>query len=395
MEKNLIGDEGGDMVYADVEYDVLSLFTPESNSSRAHGIGKHFLPLNAPERALLAFEKAIWFDKSNISARLDYSQLLANFGEINAALQQIHEVIQLAPTVETCVEVTRTVLGWAPNIFAASRGINTPPEERAHDVSVPVVSMSLLGNNGRFGNQLYQYAFLRIYAEYHGFNYEVPPWIGQVLFGLDDPPLTTVLPLRMCTEGGLVPIQKATGWNCAEPPRNVDLQGYFQYHSALYRPFKYKWHEFFSPISVIANPLLDWVRECRNGCSTLVVAHIRMGDQMGTLHQGNPELCSRWIRDKWSTWIDPRVIVLSDSYELVAEYFRDVPVFIPPHFAMPFPEADFYSDYFLLTQADVLVASRSSFSRTATMLNKIGHSFFRFSDEQDEIIPFDPWNSPW
>ena len=43
--------------------------------------------------------------------------------------------------------------------------------------------MSTIGNNGRFANQLFQYAFLRIYAENHNLRIATSPWIGQTIFG--------------------------------------------------------------------------------------------------------------------------------------------------------------------------------------------------------------------
>lgn len=43
---------------------------------------------------------------------------------------------------------------------------------------------------GRFGNQLFMYAFARAYAERHGAEFQVDPWIGSRIFELDDPPIT-------------------------------------------------------------------------------------------------------------------------------------------------------------------------------------------------------------
>ena len=46
-----------------------------------------------------------------------------------------------------------------------------------------VVRMSTLGYNGRFANQIFQYAYLKRYANQHGLRAECPPWIGNSLFG--------------------------------------------------------------------------------------------------------------------------------------------------------------------------------------------------------------------
>ncbi len=58
----------------------------------------------------------------------------------------------------------------------------------------PVLTMSCLGQLGRFGNQLFQYAFLRICAEKSGSRVECPYWIGQTLFGHKDTPISQQLP---------------------------------------------------------------------------------------------------------------------------------------------------------------------------------------------------------
>ncbi|MEQ1830586.1 MAG: FkbM family methyltransferase, partial [Pirellula sp.] len=46
-----------------------------------------------------------------------------------------------------------------------------------------VLTARTLGRNGRFANQLFQYAFLRILARHHGLRVETSKWVGQLLFG--------------------------------------------------------------------------------------------------------------------------------------------------------------------------------------------------------------------
>ena len=77
--------------------------------------------------------------------------------------------------------------------------------ERINNLSVddaiisnePVISMSSLGDLGRFGNQLFQYAFLKICAKKSNARMECSPWIGQTLFGLEDAPISKRLPLAV------------------------------------------------------------------------------------------------------------------------------------------------------------------------------------------------------
>ncbi|MEM1168897.1 MAG: hypothetical protein AAGJ08_07420 [Cyanobacteria bacterium P01_H01_bin.35] len=67
---------------------------------------------------------------------------------------------------------------------------SSSPEDRS------VLTMSYLGKLGRFGNQFFEYAFLKICAEKSGAQVETPPWIGQKLFGHNDAPISKQLPYR-------------------------------------------------------------------------------------------------------------------------------------------------------------------------------------------------------
>jgi len=56
-----------------------------------------------------------------------------------------------------------------------------------------LITMSKFGRFGRFGNQIFEYMFLKTYAKKHGLEVQIPPWVGNYLFGTDDPPTTLVL----------------------------------------------------------------------------------------------------------------------------------------------------------------------------------------------------------
>lgn len=56
------------------------------------------------------------------------------------------------------------------------------------------ISASTLRKRGRFGNQVFQYAFLKIYSQRHQLRLETPDWIGKFLFGCNDPSLSCQFP---------------------------------------------------------------------------------------------------------------------------------------------------------------------------------------------------------
>lgn len=85
-----------------------------------------------------------------------------------------------------------------------------------------IIQFTQLGKFGRFGNQLFQYAFAKAYALSVGATLQTPPWIGQVLFeGINDPPCSANLPTL-----GL-----------DQMPRNdrtdINLFGYYQFAEAF------------------------------------------------------------------------------------------------------------------------------------------------------------------
>jgi hypothetical protein len=57
------------------------------------------------------------------------------------------------------------------------------------------------------------------------------------------------------------------------------------------------------------------------------------------------------------------------------------------------PKANYYPDFYILTQLDVVAISNSSFSFVASMLNERAKFFCRPSLLSNKIIPFDPWDS--
>lgn len=76
-----------------------------------------------------------------------------------------------------------------------------------------MITVSCLGNNGRFGNQLFQYAYARAYADKIGAELQTPDWIGRHLFkGINETIMT-----------------HNAGASTEHPAGdNVDLFGYFQ-----------------------------------------------------------------------------------------------------------------------------------------------------------------------
>lgn len=91
------------------------------------------------------------------------------------------------------------------------------------ETSTPrVIQFSTLGKNGRFGNQMYQYAFVRKYAELTKSNLETPKWIGESIFkNVPSNPIKTKGLKKVHTK-------KTYPSECCDLNTNLDFSGQYQ-----------------------------------------------------------------------------------------------------------------------------------------------------------------------
>lgn len=197
-----------------------------------------------------------------------------------------------------------------------------------------IVQVSSLGKNGRFGNQLFQYCFARTYAERVHARLETPPWVGQRLFGLSDPPISCVLPqLR----------ESAISGSPADWVPNVDLEGYFQLRRLMmcgsHREAR-KWLTF----------KREWLARFPKVHPEYAACHLRQGD------------FSTSFRDQYC-------LINEASYKRAVEKFvpSNCPVIVieenapKPRNGLP-EDLQFLPDFLTLMQADILFRANSTFS---------------------------------
>lgn len=289
----------------------------------------------------------------------------------------------------------------------------------------PVISMSSLGDLGRFGNQLLQYAFLKICAKKSNARMECSPWIGQTLFGLEDAPISRRLPLAVEKSyygpnlfdyiPEFIPyLEKLShqnsfriaGEEIIESAKvNVDLWGYFQVHTQYLQPYKQEIRSWFQPVSDLKSALSDGLEVLRSKGKTIVGIHIRRGDFFSvpmagfTLVVPSKWWCE-WLESIWDKLENPVLFLCSDDLDNVIDDFKkfspitykDLDIELPER--MKDLDIGFYTDFFLLSNCDIVGISNSIFSFTACMLNERGTMFVRptwnFSTKFEQ---FDPWNS--
>lgn len=261
------------------------------------------------------------------------------------------------------------------------------------------IAMSSLGSNGRFGNQLFQYAFLNLYARRYGLQVRSPSWIGQTLFGIRDMPIRRKYPV---VDEKWIPRKEQLLTSETSPYVNADFWGYFQLHTRHYAPYRDYIQSLFTPVPQIEGKLASGVEKLRGMGNTVVGLHIRRGDYLsrqdheiyGKLHFLTPASWYKtWLNSVWGTLDRPVLFVASDDPAAAGEFGEFNPI-TSGSLVPPFPEAGFYPDFYILSQCDVLAISNSTFSYAASMLNRGGVSYMRPDLTARKLLPYDPWDSP-
>jgi hypothetical protein len=302
--------------------------------------------------------------------------------------------------------------------------IESSSANEAESRSQPVLTMSSIGKLGRFGNQLFQYAFLRICAEKSGARVECPPWIGQTLFGHNDAVISKRLPPAIERKDigeslfDIIPefipyIEKLANAKSARVGSealehglvNVDLWGFFQFKTRFLEPHKQYFRSLFQPVTPIKLPLEDALNILRSQGKTIVGIHIRQGDYITEARAGftlvfPAKWYCEWLDGIWDELENPVLFVCSDDLDSILPEFEKFSPVTAKDLDVKLPERmnnlniEFYIDFFMLSNCDILCISNSIFSFVACMLNDRGQMFVRpHWDFSSKFVLFDPWNS--
>ena len=287
-----------------------------------------------------------------------------------------------------------------------------------------VLAMTSLGKFGRFGNSIFQYAFLKICARASGAEVQTAPWVGNDLFGHHDPPVTASLGCviedgatmnsLLDTMPELVPFLERTTRSKAryigveamtEGGPSGNVFGLFQWHSSAYRPHKEYFRSLFQPSEDLRPWLDEPITEMRKRGRTIVALHLRTGDYhwlpmyTWTL-MPPPQWWAEWLASVWKDLDDPVLYLCSNDVGAIRSWFKE----FNPVTSDDFPTAppgrlkgmsvEFFRDFHVLTQADVLGISNSTFSFAAAMLNERATRFVRpHWDFSTRFTDFDPWDA--
>ena len=264
-----------------------------------------------------------------------------------------------------------------------------PPPPRAMPAGAKAVSMRQLGSNGKFGNQLLQYGFLRLYAAAHGLVAQTPDWIGRDLFAAEDPFPDAPFPVADEANTDLFALLGDDRPVLADH----DLVGFFCRPTTVWGARAGDFRALYRPASRIEPILQQAQARLRERGRTVVGIHLRRGDfGYGPFWIAPTDWYRAWLDRIWSTLDAPVLYIASDDPQAVAEFQRFGAVSAAT-LGVSLPGADFYLDHYLLSQANHLAISNSTFSLTAAMLNARAQSFVRPDPDQRTLVAFEPWNT--
>jgi len=282
-----------------------------------------------------------------------------------------------------------------------------------------IMTIAFLGRMGQWGNQIFQYAFARTYARKHGLAYQVPPWVGQYFFGHVDPPVTQELPAR-AERYSKVPYEACFG--VPQLPRGDeyaghDFRGYAQYHTSYYAPEREVIQSLYTalidPEAARMQPALEHLHQLGN---TIISLHIRRADAGRMIYHLTPvSWYKQWLAENWQRFDKPVLFIATEDLALVPQFAEYRPVLVEnlgitlraelyPKDDIPAKQIDlnppiprrldYFPDWWVLANSDVIVASDSTFSFSAAWVNRGLQEFWQSHLSQRGVVQLDPWDCP-
>lgn len=222
-----------------------------------------------------------------------------------------------------------------------------------------MISFSKLGEFGRFGNQLFQYAYLRTSAKRLGVKFYCPTWQGEEVFVLNDEEIRGGMFTPSCVYNE-DPYSPGFNEEALRIKDGTEVAGFFQ--SAKYFSFEdvTRWFSF-------KEDLFTQVREKYKDIdfTKATALHVRLGDYLNpstVFYPAKPEYFKKALQT-----IKPEgeIVVFSENAEMAKKYLGAMPpgsIFIEGN--------KDYEDFYLMTLCKNFIGSSSSFSWWAAYLNK-------------------------
>lgn len=255
----------------------------------------------------------------------------------------------------------------------------------------PIVTMSNFGLNGRFGNQLFQYTFLCLVARRQSGYLQLPAWVGSTLFGLNSKQ-TIQVKTEITNESDMSVSDLLNLIRVRDENFNgIDYNGYAQLHTSHYAADK----DFIRSLFIFDTRLVNFFKKALSNTGLaqkkIITIHLRRGDY-GYKHY----FCApctwyeNWIINAKYSPDEYIIYICSESPNKYRKRFPKFTVITAEDLRCPDRLAPYF-DFMVITLADVVATSNSSFSFFATMLNSKARRFVRPDFEKSGLVDFDPW----
>jgi hypothetical protein len=290
--------------------------------------------------------------------------------------------------------LTKIIPGETLDIGKLLHGsLDLPRPALAPNDERPVVTMSNFGHNGRFGNQLFQYTFLSLVAHRQSAQLQLPVWPGSALFGLNIM-LDVKVPSKLTQESktdfsNLIKLMRVKDENF----EGIDYDGQAQLHTSAYAPDK----EFIRSLYIFDARLLSLLKNALIDLGLaqkkIIAIHLRRGDYGYNQYFRAP--CSwyeKWLSEAGYSPDEYIIYICSESPAKYRKRFPQFTVITSDDLNCP-AQLNPYIDFMVMTLADALATSNSSFSFFASMLNVKTSHFYRPDFDQSGLVSFDPWNA--
>jgi tetratricopeptide (TPR) repeat protein len=268
-------------------------------------------------------------------------------------------------------------------------GALTPqPQKKGRDQ----ISMRSLGNKGRFGNQIFQYSFLKIYAEKFNLEIGTEEWAGQYIFSLNDPRPSTLPGVVRESQVNMIDALRSTECKLA----NKDITGYFQFHTNKWSAHRALFQSTFAPKGRFFDLLSPTISQIHATTDALIVLHLRRGDFGSTRFAVSPlNWHLEWLQEIWPQYRNPVLYIATDDPNII-QSFSDFSAIGFPDLEIDFDlnGIEYIADWIMIQQGSVLGLSNSTFSMSAALANHRANVFYRPDFSANRLIEFDPWNAP-
>ena len=269
-----------------------------------------------------------------------------------------------------------------------------------------VVQMSALGMGGSFGDQIFQYFFLCLIRERFECEVFCPQWLGNQVFtlGIGCQLTSSAFQVNFRVEAKRsdtprLDFERVQFLMLSNNTKSLDISGDFQYHTKFLRPYKELFLSTFRVNKALTDAIDEWLNS--ENIKKIIAVHIctptnNDNEYHGYVAKPSAEDMRRQISELMINLNESVVIYLaSDRLDLFSNELESLGVEFLTIDDLPINFDGLNKsavDFLMITIADCVFISNSTFPFSASMLNQKAKSFFRPCLRTGKYLSFDPWN---